>query len=109
MLINKTQHPITIRLGEDESVIIPPTLPAARLSVTTTKIGEVDGVPIFKNVLGEIENLPETDEFDSSIVYIVSLLVAQKAMRADVLSPDSGPTAIRENGQIVAVRGLISQ
>ena len=52
---------------------------------------------------GEVEGLPEPQP---GVLYIVSMLVAQRVMRADVVSPDSGPTAIRENGQIVAVRAL---
>ncbi len=52
---------------------------------------------------GEIEGLPEPVE---GFIYIVSMLVAQRAMRSDVVSPDSGPTAVRENGQVVAVRAL---
>lgn len=57
---------------------------------------------------GEIEGLPEPVE---GFIYIVSMLVAQRAMRSDVVSPDSGPTAIRftegpNRGQIEAVRAL---
>jgi len=33
-------------------------------------------------------------------------LVAQHVRRPDVLAPDTGPTAIREGGQIVAVTRL---
>jgi hypothetical protein len=48
------------------------------------------------------------DEHMEPVVYITSMLVAQAAKRPDVLSPDSGSAAIRENGQVVAVLGLIS-
>ena len=66
------------------------------------KIEHVDTVRVS---YGEIEGLPEPAD---GTIYIVSAIVAQAAMRADVLSPDTGPTAIRdENGQIQAVRRFI--
>lgn len=42
-------------------------------------------------------------------IYVVSALVASRcAGRPDVYSPDTGPTAIRDDeGRIVAVRGLV--
>ena len=53
---------------------------------------------------GEISGLPEPS---ADVIYITSLVVAQRASRSDVVSPDSGPTAIRnENGQVIAVRAL---
>jgi hypothetical protein len=57
---------------------------------------------------GPVEGLPEPVE---GALYIVSMLVAQRAMRSDVVSPDSGPSAIRfkdgpNKGQIEAVRAL---
>jgi hypothetical protein len=61
------------------------------------------GIPIVRQHFGQIENLPEPTD---GVIYITSSLVAQAAQRVDVVSPDTGPTAIRENGQIVAVRGL---
>ena len=66
------------------------------------KIEHVDTVRVS---YGEIEGLPDPAP---DTIYIVSAIVAQAAMRADVLSPDTGPTAIRdENGQIEAVRRFI--
>lgn len=77
---------------------------AARCAVKNVVVGEVDGVPVVSAEYGEITGLPEPQD---GVVYIVSMLVAQRAGRADVLSPDSGPSAIRENGQVVAVRNLV--
>ena len=42
----------------------------------------------------------------AGVVYVVSALVADRARRSDVVSPDTGPSAIRDGGQIVAVTGF---
>lgn len=69
-------------------------------------------IPLFLNLYGAVEGLPDPER---GTLYIVSLMVinALKAdtpdgiIRGDVISPDSGPTAIREDGKIVAVKGFI--
>jgi hypothetical protein len=58
-------------------------------------------IPVSKTVYGEVEGVPEPKE---GMVYIVSSLVKQQLPdRDDVVAPDTGPSAIRENGQVVAV------
>lgn len=101
-LINLTPHQITIRTVEKDNVIAP-TVPAARLAVASVSAGNVNGIPLVRQEFGEIENLPAPVD---GVIYITSTMVAQRAQRPDVVSPDTGPTAIRENGQIVAVRNL---
>lgn len=61
-----------------------------------------DAFAVWMTTTGEIENLPEHGS-ERETVYIVSMPVAQATHRNDVVAPDSGPTCIRENGQIVAV------
>jgi hypothetical protein len=73
------------------------------MAVTTASAGSVDGVPLVRQEFGEIENLPDSVD---GVIYVTSTLVAQRAKRPDVVSPDTGPKAIRENGQVVAVRAL---
>jgi hypothetical protein len=53
----------------------------------------------------DVEGLPEPED---GVIYITSSLVAGKLpSRPDVLAPDTGPTAVRdENGHIVAVNRL---
>ena len=104
MLINKTPHPIVIRL-ESGDITIPATLPAARVAVQNVEHLPVDGIPVSAQVFGAVENLPEST---TDTWYIVSVIVASELPeRHDLLRPDSGPDAIRENGQIVAVRRLV--
>jgi len=71
-------------------------------------------IPLFLNLYGAVEGLPDPQP---KTLYIVSLMVINAlraespdgVIRGDVVSPDSGPTAIREDGKIVAVRGFICE
>jgi len=109
--VNLTPHEIVVRLpdGTDRHF---PSEGNCRVSVTQNEIRKDDGIPIFFNYYGAVEGLPG---YQPETYYIVSLMVinALKAespdgvIRGDVVSPDSGPTAIRENGKIIAVRGFI--
>ena len=104
-LINLTPHVITIIAGDMHSVI-PASGQVARVSVRNIPDGYINGIPIVKSVYGEVEGLPEPEEGKA---YVVSMLVGQRVAgtRSDIFGPDSGPTAIRENGVIVAVQALI--
>ena len=102
-LINLTPHSIVIVDEDGHGGTIEPTAPPARMTVTSVSAGSVAGIPLVRQEYGEIENLPEPAD---GVIYITSTMVAQRAQRPDVVSPDTGPTAIRENGQIVAVRNL---
>ncbi len=107
MLVNVTQHPIVIKLDSGQDVVLQPSGINARVTAEQTVVAEVDGVPIVATRFSEIRDLPEPKE---GVFYVASTLVAQAAARigrSDVVSPDTGPTAIRDsNGQIVAVRRL---
>ncbi len=101
-LINVTPHAITV-VGEDgASVMLAPSGVVAR--VATTRTDEVRaGFRFTSTVFGAVEGLPCPEE---GTVFVASTLVAQAAKRPDVVSPDTGPTAVRENGQVVAVKGF---
>jgi hypothetical protein len=109
--VNLTPHEIVVRLpdGSDRAF---PSEGNCRVSVTQKEDSKWDGIPIFLNSYGPVEGLPG---YQPDTCYIVSLMVinALKAdspdgvIRGDVVSPDSGPTAIREAGKIVAVRGFV--
>ena len=103
MFINLTPHEIRVRLTNGEEFKFAPSGQAARVSVTSEKVAEPEGIPVLRQVFGAVQGLPEPEE---GVIYITSTLVAQVAKRVDVVSPDTGPTAIREAGQVVAVRGL---
>ena len=105
-IVNLTPHAITL-VGEDGSVIatFPPSGVVARVATSTEVVGSLMGAPVKHTIFGEVEGIPAPQE---GTVYLVSTLVAQAAKRSDVVSPDTGPTAVRENGQVVGVRGFQS-
>jgi len=100
--------PHAIHIADDAGNIIRTIEPSghvARVSVDQQVVGEIDGVPVVETRWGAVEGLPEPEP---DTVYITSTLVMQaaKAMgRTDVVSPDTGPTAVRDSeGRIIAVR-----
>lgn len=102
MLLNLTPHKIVVRM-DDRDLEIPPSGQVARVSTNVEKLSPIHGIAVSRTVFGEVEGLPSPQE---GVFLVVSTLVAQRAQRADVISPDTGPSAIRENGQVVAVRGF---
>lgn len=105
-IINLTQHDIVIALPDETRITIPPTAPAARMATKTLQLPPVNTIPVVTTEFGDVQNLPEPQP---DTIYVVSTLIAQRVRRVDVLSPDTGPTAIRNaNNQIEAVRALQS-
>jgi hypothetical protein len=107
-LINLTPHEIVI-LDSEGIRHVYPSEGNCRVSVEQTIEGNINKIPLFSNNYGAVEDLPAPQE---DVIYIVSLMVVNalkysKIVRDDVVSPDSGVSALRENGKIVAVRGLI--
>jgi hypothetical protein len=102
-IINLTPHALTVEgLGT-----IPTSGNIARVSVAQRDMGTRGGVRLRQSVKGMVEGIPAPAE---GVTYIVSGMVLDAlagARLGDVVAPDTGPDAIRENGQIVAVRGFI--
>lgn len=106
LVINKTPHDICIADGVGNIIrTIDPTPPAVRVSTQSTLRDPIDGVPFSDTVFGEVENLPEPE---TDVRYIVSgVVIAACPDRLDLVRPDTGPSAVRdEDGRIIAVRGL---
>ena len=112
IFINATPHAINVIAENGDMVTIPPSGILPRVDTATTKLGTrgdaVHQFPIALRKQGEVVGLPK-EEVGSDNVYIVSAMVmsALRGTRRDVVAPDTGPTAIRENGQIVAVLGFV--
>jgi len=102
-LVNLTPHPITIQPTGAAPITIPVSGRIARLDSSQETDASVVGVPVVTTRFGRVIGLPEPEP---GKLYIVSSLVAQHVRRPDVVAPDTGPTAIREGGQIVAVTRL---
>jgi|DEB3_MinimDraft_2_1074329.scaffolds.fasta_scaffold14684_1 hypothetical protein len=116
--INLTPHDIDIELENGTRVTIPKSGTVARVTQESFPIDgceiEIDDewllIPVSHPVYGEVEGLPPVDPENPHLIYLVSAMVANTpaaSARLDVYAPDTGPTAIREDGRIVAVRGLV--
>lgn len=105
-IINLTPHPIVVRNSQGEDVTFTPSGSIARVSVSTETLEPVAGFRLNRQVFGAVENLPAPQE---GVMYIVSALVlGQCAGRTDVVAPDTGRDAIRnEKGHIVSVLGFV--
>lgn len=107
-LVNLTPHELNIKT--DRGVLsVKPSGTVARASVRQVKAGSinVDGfeIPVVRTKFGEVTGIPEPKE---GTIYLVSSLVCSRMPeRPDVLAPDTGSSAIRdENGRIQAVTQL---
>ena len=101
--VNLTPHAITV----DGLGTIPASGSVARVSVNSTDVGAVGGVRLRAQLKGQVSGLPAPVD---GVVFIVSGMVLDalgSTRRSDVVAPDTGADAIRENGQIVAVRGFV--
>jgi len=105
--INLTSHAISVKKNDGSTFTVEPSGIIARVSTHEQVIGELDGVPLVTRKFGEVENLPEPTE---GTIYIVSSLVLSALNgREDVVAPDTGATAIRnEDGHIVAVTRFVA-
>ncbi len=105
--VNLTPHEIKI-LNADTDLVdsFPPSGIVARVSVTVIEGEKIGSYRTVQSVYGEVENLPSEQP---DVFYIVSQMVLGKTKdRLDVLAPDSGLTAVRnEAGQIAYVLDFV--
>jgi hypothetical protein len=101
-LINLTPHPVTF-VTEDGAVILElpgcPNPPRARENREAH--GEVNGIPVNKVTMGEVQGLPAPQP---GVGYIVSRVVAEAARRSDLFIPDM--TVRDDQGRIIGCRAL---
>ena len=103
-MINLTPHAITLALPSGESVTFPPSGRLARVTSQEVVIGALQGAPIIKRQFGAVEGLPE----DGTPCLVSALVLSACPGREGVYAPDTGPTAIRKDGQVVAVTRLVA-
>ncbi len=110
-LVNLTPHDIdVVKDGYVEGAhrVIPRSGEVARVESTYEDAGELNGFALVKREFGEIEGLPAPAPKTRYVVSGWVFDAAVKNGRTDVICPDTGPSAVRdENGRIVAVRHLI--
>ena len=102
-MLNLTPHTITVRRADGTDVIYPASGKIARVASVEEVHGEIDGIPVIRRALGEAEGLPE----EGTLCLVSAMVLSAVPGRKGVFAPDSGATAIREGGQIVAVTRLV--
>jgi len=104
-VINCTPHPIKVRRNDGSEIVFEPSGILPRVSTIETLAGEIKGIPCVTQTQGEISGLPEPE---TGTVFMVSALVFNASDRRDLIAPDTGKGAIRdEKGRIQAVTRLL--
>lgn len=105
-IVNLTPHAISVIHTDGTTHTFEPSGTVARVTTTQTALESVSGFAVNQTVWGAVENLPEPTP---GVVFLVSGMVLGQCLdRPDVVGPDSGPSAVRnEKGHIVAVRGFV--
>lgn len=105
-IINLTPHTVNV-LDIDEYVIsYEPAGQVTRLKQNQVMVDMINDHDVVINNITDVIDLPEPE---NDTYYIVSFMVREHCFnRFDLLSPDTGFTAIRDSkGHIQAVRGFI--
>lgn len=103
-MINLTPHSIVLQRPDGSRITLPPSGSVARVATSEQSAGEYDGLPVVSRSLGAAEGMPE----EGVLCLVSAMVLSAVAGRKGVYAPDSGPTAIRENGQVVAVTRLVA-
>ena len=105
-IINCTPHDINAKVG-DEIVTYKASGILPRVENCEKEVTVINGVPCVVSELGSVAGLPEPK---TGTMYIVSRMVLDASERHDLLAPDSGKTAVRnEKGHILYVIRWIVQ
>ncbi len=107
--INLTPHAITVVLPEvfgSNRTTYGPSGVVARCATIREEIPLVGPFRCVRQTLGEVENLPKRQP-DTFFIVSGMVLTALNGSRPDVVAPDTGADAIREKGQVIAVRGFV--
>lgn len=107
--VNLTSHPITIEgLGT-----IKPSGVVTRVALNRTPGPSIGAVRVIKQSFGAVESLPDPKQ---GTIYLVAPIVLsaikdsaehRHRVGCDVFAPDTGPDAIKVNGRVASVRGIM--
>jgi hypothetical protein len=100
--VNLTPHSISFQRPDGTVLCIEPSGGVARCLVTSTPVGEIEGIQVITSTFGDVTGLPEPSE---GVVYLVSSLVLSGIRdRDDVMAPDD---FVRDgSGRIIGARAL---
>jgi len=104
-IVNLTPHPLRLQKADGSFMDLPKPAAGAAIPRRSTKVeqqGEVDGLPVYKTVLGPVEFAPAPCE---NTIYVVSRMVVDALPeRSDLFAPGE---AIRDaDGKVVGAKGL---
>jgi hypothetical protein len=97
-IINLTPHKVNVAGKEIESSGV------ARIQESNVAVGEIDGIPIVRQVRGSVEGLPD---FEYGVYYIVSRPVFDALSRSDLLA--IGETIRDSEGRVVGAKNLVGR
>ena len=98
---NCCPHAVDILVGEGVETL-PPTGIVPRCEQHEERVGTIAGIPVTRQVFGEIIDLPEPEE---GVFFVVSRMVAAACPeRRDLLIP--GALVRDDEGRVVGCRGL---
>ena len=100
-IVNLTPHPVTLVSTGGDEVVIPPEENPVRIPTTTAPAGEVNGIPVVEERLGDADSVLPAPQ--PGVVYVVSRPVAERANRPDLLVPTQ---VERVDGRPVRARAL---
>lgn len=105
-MINLTPHAITIRTPEGGDITIPPSGVVAKVATQEEMVDTLNGVPVIRRTFGAVTGL--TLPAQEPVLVSSMVLGALPQGTRNVFAPDTGATAIRENGQVVAATRLVA-
>src|SRR5690554_3467842 len=101
-IINLTPHPVTLVTANGDEVVIQPEENPVRIPTTTTPAGDVNGIPLVEEALGDANSVLPAPQ--PGVVYVVARPVAERAgHRPDLLVPTQ---VERVDGRPVRARAL---
>ena len=106
-MLNLTPHSINFQNKAGEIVEIPASGTVARLPMKSVVLDSDLPFEVRTTEYGDVEGIPAVGEGP----FIVSALVLGKLgieYRGQAFAPDTGPTAVRENGLVKYVTGFIT-
>jgi len=104
-IINCTPHPIKVRLPDGWESTYSPSGILPRVATEEHEAEAIEKIACVTQSLGKVSGLPE---MAADTFFIVSMMVFQASDRRDLIAPDTGKGAIRdEQGRILAVTRFI--
>jgi len=101
--VNLTPHTINVMdsEGKGELLVVPPSGSIARVAVSYNRAPDVEGIPVYVAVYGDVEGVPAAKD---DVFFIVSGLVESRIQRSDIFSP--GDLVRNSEGRPVGCKGL---